>query len=128
MAIPTNTQMPLTIDLGAFAWEALGALAAEEGLSIEELASFSVLYYLSDRDSGRTAWRPARRQPSGEAGEPHEARQPDEARQPRGAREPRALHAAHQPHDTREPHLARRARKPYCTRPKRSACPGSLIA
>lgn len=45
----------LTLDLDTFAWSALADESAALGVSIDELASFSVLYYVSDRDSGRIA-------------------------------------------------------------------------
>jgi hypothetical protein len=48
----------LELDLDAFAHEALGEVAGQLGVSVEELASFAVLYYLADRDSGRIARRP----------------------------------------------------------------------
>jgi hypothetical protein len=55
----------LTLELQAFTWEALGEECAKLGMSIEELVSFSVLYYLADRDSGRIARRlPAREKSS----------------------------------------------------------------
>lgn len=58
----------LTIGLAPFAWEALEEEAAKQGVSIAELASFAVLYYLADGDSGRIA----RRLPeSHRLGEPH---------------------------------------------------------
>ncbi|MGH2853601.1 MAG: hypothetical protein ACRDLF_05350 [Solirubrobacteraceae bacterium] len=47
----------LTIGLAPFAWEALEEEAAKQGVSIAELASFAVLYYLADGDSGRIARR-----------------------------------------------------------------------
>lgn len=47
----------LTIGLEPFAWEALEQEAARLGVSIEELASYGVLYYLADGDSGRIARR-----------------------------------------------------------------------
>jgi hypothetical protein len=45
----------LTLDLDTFAWRALTEESAQLGVSIEELASFSVLYYVADRGSGRIA-------------------------------------------------------------------------
>lgn len=45
----------LTLDFDTFAWSALAAESAALGVSIDELAHFSVLYYVSDRDSGRIA-------------------------------------------------------------------------
>ncbi len=58
----------LTLDLDSFAWEALAEESAQLSVSIEELASFAVLYYLADRDSGRIARRLPR---LGSVGEPH---------------------------------------------------------
>lgn len=43
------------LDLAGFAWEALEQEAGRNGLSVEELVGFSVLYYLADCDSGRIA-------------------------------------------------------------------------
>lgn len=57
----------LTIGLEPFAWEALKREAARLEVSIEELASYAVLYYLADGDSGRIA----RRLPPRRPGEPH---------------------------------------------------------
>jgi hypothetical protein len=50
----------ITLRLGDFACEALAEESARLGVSREELASFSVLYYLADLDSGRIARRPLR--------------------------------------------------------------------
>jgi hypothetical protein len=58
----------LTIGLDPFAWELLEAEAAKQNVSVEELASFSVLYYLADGDSGRIARRLLPPRP---LGEPH---------------------------------------------------------
>ncbi len=58
----------LTLDLDSFTWEALAEESAQLGVSIEELASFAVLYYLADRDSGRIARRLPR---LGSVGESH---------------------------------------------------------
>lgn len=52
-----DTPDKLTLDVGAFAWVALAEESAQLGVSIEELASFSVLYYVADRGSGRIARR-----------------------------------------------------------------------
>lgn len=59
---------PLTIGLADFVWEALEEESAKLSVPIEELASFSVLYYLADRDSGRIARRLPSQRP---LGEPH---------------------------------------------------------
>ncbi len=58
----------LTIGLEPFAWEALEQESAKLKVSIEELASFAVLYYLADGDSGRIARRLPTTHP---LGEPH---------------------------------------------------------
>ena len=47
----------LTLDVGTFAWSALEAESAHQGVSVEELVRFSILYYLADSDSGRIARR-----------------------------------------------------------------------
>jgi hypothetical protein len=47
----------LTLRLEEFAWRALVEEARRLEVSIHELASFAVLYYLADHDSGRTARR-----------------------------------------------------------------------
>lgn len=57
----------LTLALDRFTWEALEQEAARQGVSVAELASFAVLYYLADGDSGRIA----RRLPPPRPGEPH---------------------------------------------------------
>jgi hypothetical protein len=43
------------LQLDGFAAEAIDEEADRLGISIEELVSFSVLYYLADLDSGRIA-------------------------------------------------------------------------
>jgi hypothetical protein len=45
----------LTLQLDGFAAEAIDEEAARLGVSVDELVSFSVLYYLADVDSGRIA-------------------------------------------------------------------------
>jgi hypothetical protein len=45
----------LTLRLGDFAREALAEESVRLGISSEELARFSVMYYLADHDSGRAA-------------------------------------------------------------------------
>jgi hypothetical protein len=47
----------LTLELDNFAWETLSEQSSELGVSIDELATFSVLYYLADIDSKRIARR-----------------------------------------------------------------------
>ena len=53
--IKASIPRKVTLKLDAFGWEALEEQAIKLGVSIEELASFSVLYYLADHDSGRIA-------------------------------------------------------------------------
>jgi hypothetical protein len=53
----TVQQRELTISLDKFAWSAITEEARRLGISTEELARFSVLYYLADLDSGRIARR-----------------------------------------------------------------------
>jgi hypothetical protein len=45
----------LTLDLDAFALKALEDEARGMGVPVEELASFALMYYLADYDSGRVA-------------------------------------------------------------------------
>jgi hypothetical protein len=52
----------LTVQLDRFACETLADESSRMGVSREELAVFSILYYLADLDSGRIA----RSMPSGE--------------------------------------------------------------
>jgi hypothetical protein len=50
-----RAQRSLGLSLDGFAWDALEREATAEGLTIEQLVTFAVLYYLADRDSGRIA-------------------------------------------------------------------------
>lgn len=45
----------MTVELDGFAAEAIGEEAARLGVPVDELVSFSVMYYLADIDSGRIA-------------------------------------------------------------------------
>jgi hypothetical protein len=45
----------LTLKLDEFAWGSLAEEAARDGLTVEELVGYAVLYYLADADSGRVA-------------------------------------------------------------------------
>jgi hypothetical protein len=55
----------LAMRFGDFAAAALAEQSAQLGVSVEELATFAVLYYLADEDSGRPArWPAARTFPS----------------------------------------------------------------
>jgi hypothetical protein len=53
----------LTLRLEGYAWESISEEAAREGLTVEELVGYAVLYYLADVDSGRIA-RQVSRSPS----------------------------------------------------------------
>jgi predicted DNA-binding ribbon-helix-helix protein len=50
----------LTLRLERFAWDAIDEEATREGIAVEELIAFSVLYYLADVDSERIARRVSR--------------------------------------------------------------------
>lgn len=52
-----RAERSLTLKLEGCTWETLCEEAAREGLTVEELITFSVLYYLADLDSGRIARR-----------------------------------------------------------------------
>ena len=45
------------LELRTLAWQALEEEARKLKMTVEELVGFSVLYYLADRDAGRTARR-----------------------------------------------------------------------
>jgi hypothetical protein len=65
---PEGHPLSIGLNLGASVGEALTLEANRLGVSIEELAGFSVLYYLADLDSGRIARSippPAGRAPGG---------------------------------------------------------------
>jgi hypothetical protein len=53
----TGQQQELTISFDEFSWSAITEEARRLGVSTQELARFSVLYYLADLDSGRIARR-----------------------------------------------------------------------
>jgi hypothetical protein len=55
-----HTDRRITVTLEGFAWETLDEEAAREGITTEELITFSVLYYLADIDSGRISRRISR--------------------------------------------------------------------
>jgi hypothetical protein len=55
-----HTERRLTLSLEGFAWQALDEEAAREGMTVEELVMFSVLYYLADVDSERISRRISR--------------------------------------------------------------------
>lgn len=54
LSMPTPLRQ-LKLNLDSFAWEALVEESQRLGVSVEEIATFSVLYYLADVDSGRVA-------------------------------------------------------------------------
>jgi hypothetical protein len=58
---PFGGRQPLEVDhgvnlrLSGFAWEAIEQESARQGVPVEELVAFAVMYYLADADSGRIA-------------------------------------------------------------------------
>lgn len=54
---PAITERHIILGLKGFLWARIEEEAAREGLTVEELITFSVLYYLADFDSGRIARR-----------------------------------------------------------------------
>lgn len=52
-----HAERSVTLTLEGFAWETLDKEAAREGVTTDELITFSVLYYLADVDSGRISRR-----------------------------------------------------------------------
>jgi len=50
-----RTERNMTLTLDKFAWESIAEEAARDGLTVEELVGYAVLYYLADADSGRVA-------------------------------------------------------------------------
>jgi hypothetical protein len=54
---PTREGRNVTLRLDGFAAEAVDEEAERLGISVDELVSFSVLYYLADVDSGRISRR-----------------------------------------------------------------------
>jgi hypothetical protein len=75
---PFGGREPLAVDhsvnlrLSGFAWEAIEQESARQGVSVEDLVAFAVLYYLADADSGRIA-RQISRSPYPDASLPDEA-------------------------------------------------------
>jgi hypothetical protein len=47
----------LRLSLDSFAWDAITEESERLGVPVEEIANFSVLYYLADLDSGRISRR-----------------------------------------------------------------------
>jgi hypothetical protein len=67
-----HTERSVTLTLEGFAWETLDEEAAREGITTDELITFSVLYYLADIDSGRISRRISRSPyPQRASPEPH---------------------------------------------------------
>lgn len=56
-AQPQRGTRTLELQLDAFAWSEIEREAAEQGVSVRELATFALLYYLADVDSGRISRR-----------------------------------------------------------------------
>jgi hypothetical protein len=51
----TGAEHRVALSLDPFAWETLTEQSRQMGVSVEELVSFSVLYYIADLDSKRIA-------------------------------------------------------------------------
>jgi hypothetical protein len=47
----------VTLQLDGFAWETLAEQSAQMGVSVEELATHAIMYFVADLDSGRIARR-----------------------------------------------------------------------
>ena len=47
----------VALQLDGFAWETLAEQSAQMGVSVEELATHAIMYYVADLDSGRIARR-----------------------------------------------------------------------
>jgi hypothetical protein len=47
----------VTLQLDGFAWETIAEQSAQMGVSVEELATHAIMYYVADLDSGRIARR-----------------------------------------------------------------------
>lgn len=58
--LPAGSRRRVTVELEDFAWEQIDEEAAREGLDIERLVEFALLYYLADADSGRISRRVSR--------------------------------------------------------------------
>jgi hypothetical protein len=56
-AQPEHADRDVKLTLEGYAWETLDEEAAREGITTDELITFSVLYYLADIDSGRISRR-----------------------------------------------------------------------
>ena len=52
-----HAEHTVTLPLDGFAWDALEDEAEREGLAVEQVIGFAVLYYLADHDSGRISRR-----------------------------------------------------------------------
>lgn len=52
---PVRDAHSVNLRLSGFAWEAIEQESASQGIPVEELVAFAVMYYLADADSGRIA-------------------------------------------------------------------------
>ena len=57
---PLHAEHSVTLRISGFAWEAIEQESERQGVSVEELLAFAVMYYLADSDSGRIARQVAR--------------------------------------------------------------------
>jgi len=52
---PARADHSVNLRLSGFAWEAIEQESARQGVPMEEMLAFAVMYYLADADSGRIA-------------------------------------------------------------------------
>lgn len=52
---PVQVDHSVSLRLSGFAWEAIEQESARQGVAVDELVAFAVMYYLADADSGRIA-------------------------------------------------------------------------
>jgi hypothetical protein len=52
---PLQAEHSVSLRVSGFAWEAIEQESERQGVSVEDLVAFAVMYYLADADSGRIA-------------------------------------------------------------------------
>ncbi len=79
---PLQAEHNVSLRMSGFAWEAIERECARQGVSVDELVAFAVMYYMADADSGRIS-RQISRSPYPGTGAPEEsapeASPPDDA-------------------------------------------------
>ena len=66
---PVQVDHSVSLRLSGFAWEAIEQESARQGVPVDELVAFAVMYYLADADSGRIS-RQISRSPYPDAASP----------------------------------------------------------